>query len=224
MSKFSRIQDDIYDLAEAANAALPPELALYYGGTYLTGRMQNPEYLFIGANPGHGHWDTRQTQFERKPYREQLCKFIEEYDKNELLARRVVDVILQGEVQHLHNCAETSAYSFFGTPGLPVLDAQLKKLKDVGLFDRHATMMRTTLQEIIQDLQPKKVICIGVEVFDEVKLVCGATDKPVRTEKSEKRRVFLETDLDGTPLLGILHLSGAQPSRDELGLIAAHFQ
>lgn len=221
MSLFGHIQDEIYTLLEDANNALTPGDALYYGGTYFTGCTHNPDFLFIGANPGHINWDSRQ-QPKPEAYTPTDCKFIDEY-KNGLLAQRIVEVILHGDVGRLAACAETSAYSFFATPDVDTLDNQLKSLKAVGLFDRHAEMMRSALKNIIQETQPKNIVCIGVEVFDEVRMVCGDKSQPVFTEKPSNRRIYLESDLNGTPLIGILHLSGAQPSRAELNQISRHF-
>lgn len=216
---FDAIQSDIFDLLETANKIVPNEDALYYGGTFLTGQVGSPEILFLGINPGHGDWATRSRSFHRKPYAPCDCKFIGELEDGAPLARAIVDIVLDGNASRLESCAETSVRSFYSTPDTTILDRQLSHLSRVGLLGQHEGLMTRAVDLMLGQARPRQIVCIGLTTFSFVINRLGVSNSAIqmKSERSAsgksdpvyyKRAVF-----EGTPIHGVLHLSGGRLSQ-----------
>jgi hypothetical protein len=212
---FDRLQSQIFDFLEAANRELPQELALCYGGAFLTGKTTNPEYLFLGINPGHGKWNERPRTFSRLPFAEAPCKFIEELEDDLRLAQRVVKIVLSGDASRLAACTETSVRSFFATPDVKILDQQLAALRPSGLEKRHQKLMAEALPLILETLSPKQIVCIGMTSFQSLVNLAGEKGQCIemKSEKSASGKsdpvYYKKTLIHGIPVHGVLHLSGA---------------
>lgn len=206
-----KLQDEIYDFLEDANQILPESDALYYGDTFLSGKIERPDILFLGINPGFKGWESRPRQFTRRPFQPSACKYIEEHQDGRRLARRIVDIILAGDAQRLKACAETSVSSFFGTPNAEVLNHQLSLLRPSGLADRHEAMMTKALAAILDFVSPQEIICIGVTTFDKFVKSHGIRDRDIETAPKapgDNCRHYMRTTMDGIPVHGVYHPSG----------------
>lgn len=219
------LQDKIYDLLEAANAALPAADSLFYGGTFLSGKMERPEFLFLGINPGHSAWADRRRRFDRLPFQPSPCKFAEEFGDGARLAQKVVDIVLAGDASRLTACAETSIRSFFATPDEGTLNRQLDLLRAAGLADRHQALMDEALPAILQAVAPRQIVCIGLTTFQRFTSWAGvrADDSAMKSMPSATGKTqpvyYKRATVNGVPVHGVLHLSGGRLSaamEDEL--------
>lgn len=216
---FEAIQNDIFDLLETANRVIPGEDALYYGGTFLTGQVDSPEILFLGINPGHGAWADRPRSVERKPYARCECKFIGEFEDGAPLARAIVDIVLDGDGSRLASCAETSVRSFYSTPDTEVLDRQLTHLSRSGLVGKHDDLMTRTVDATLERAMPRQIVCIGLTTFSLLAKRLGLSHSEVqmKSERSASGKsdpvYYKRAEFKGTPIHGVLHLSGGRLSQ-----------
>ena len=212
-----KIQTSIYDFLEDANDIIPNDFALYYSGSFLSGNIQAPDYLFISINPGFGRydWDARSRKFQRKPFTLSTCKYVEEFEDKYDLAKEIVEIILNGDSSRLEACAETYALSFFATPDQKILDASLRAS---GLATRHQALMAEALLSILKIVSPKQVVCIGLSSFQMMLNLLGDKNQGVemKSVKSASGKTdpvyYKKTKIQGVPFHGVLHLSGAQLS------------
>lgn len=215
---FEAIQKDIYDLLEDANKVIPDDDALFYGGTFITGKLETPEILFLGINPGNGDWAKRSRSFQRKPFAPSPCKFCAEFDDNERLARAVVDIVLGGDSTRLASCAESSIRSFYGTPNEPTLNRQLSHLGKGGLMVRHNDLMTRAVKLILDQCKPREIVCIGTTTFGALSKLLGLSGAAIemKSEPSASGETdpvyYKRTEFNGIPIHGTLHLSGGHPS------------
>ena len=219
-SALEHIQNAIYDFQEAANKVLAKEDQLYFGGRYLTGQLDRPEFLFLGINPGYGpEFADRNNLIKRKAFEPTACKFIDEYEDGLLLAKRIVDELLQGNPGKLKNYAETSISSFFATPDEPTLKKQLTALGPHGLQASHQQLMTESVIAIIDTINPVQVVCIGLTTFSQYLKLNGVGHNGVsmKSEKSDSGNsypvYYKYTMINNRPVHGVLHLSGAHLSK-----------
>jgi hypothetical protein len=212
------LQDRIYELLEAANTVLPASDSLFYGGTFLSGTLDRPDFLFLGINPGQGAWDARPRTLDRVPFRPTPCKFAEESDGGGRLAGKIVDIVLGGDPSRLAACAETSVRSFFATPDEGILNRQLALLRPSGLAHRHQALMTDALPAILQAVAPRQIVCIGLTTFQRFTAWAG-----IRADESAMKSVpsttgktepvyYKRASINGVPVHGVLHLSGGRLS------------
>lgn len=217
---FDALQSEIYDLLEAANAVLPENDALFYGGRFLSGRIERPEFLFLGINPGQGHWAERKRVFPREDFVPGDCKFIEEHEDGAPLAGSIVDVVLNGQVDRLAACAESSVRSFYATPDVGTLDRQCSHLNRAGLLNRHNALIARGVDLILDQVQPHQIVCIGMTSFGVIEKRFGLRDIAMKSERSASGLsdpvYYKRADYKGIPIHGVLHLSGGRPSRTML--------
>lgn len=206
------IQEKIYNFIERANILLDKKDALFYGGDFITGEIHSPDVLFLGINPGFGDdWDRR--KIIQKDFELRKCKYIEEFEDNYLLARRVVDVVCGGDLTKLNWCAESSIKSIFATPNEKSLDKALSQLTPKMRLE-HDDLIR----EIIELIKPKHIICIGFIAFNKYlqqfgQSLTGQVNTKTCLTKSGKSRVYYKNAfINGIMVHGVLHLSGAQIS------------
>lgn len=228
----SNVQSRVYDFLQSANGHLDEKNALFYNGQCATGQIENPDILFISINPGYGErWDDRQKKFDFTEYRVSQCKFIDQYEdiENRKLAARIVDVLLNGKVEYLNRCAETYITSIFNTPNTEVLYASLNELGRLApeLRKDHDELSN----EIIKLIQPKHIVCIGMTAFREYLNRFGKNGyaeiqmKDSLSKSKKSRPVHLKkTVVNGIPVYGVLHLSGAQISNEALNDLKEEFR
>ncbi len=147
MLSFDQIQKGIYDFRDAANVTLTKEQRMFYSSNFVTGQIARPNFLFLGINPGFGRneWPDRDIG-SRRSVVAQPIKFLAEYEEGASLARKIVEVLFDGDVSGLNNCAESSVRSFFATPDVKVLDQQLTALPRDPLFIGHERLMEDALR------------------------------------------------------------------------------
>lgn len=202
----------------AANQYLPKNNQLFFSGDIFTGKAGNPEILFLSINPGflQSDWDEYQkslsksnvTEFMLKP-----CKYIMEYKRNAKLATKIADVILNNDITKYDNCGETYIKSFFATPDEATLNKQLSLLPS-NLQQQHQEMMQEYQKFILETIQPKHIICIGMTVFNQVKNVLkitnqDITDNTYATTAGNNRVFYKVAKYNDIHIHGMLHLSGA---------------
>ncbi|MDX9859284.1 MAG: hypothetical protein RBS99_00060 [Rhodospirillales bacterium] len=223
-AKLEGVQAEIYDFLESANAQLPGKDALYYGGQFLTGCLDRPDFLFAGINPGFGadDWIGRPKTFQRRPFEAAPCKFISEQEEGAPLASDIVGVLLNDDASRLARCAETSLVSVFATPGVPDLNRQLAA---TGLQQRHGQLMKHAVEAILEALRPKQVVCIGMTAHKAFTGTFGISQnqiamKSVKSASGLSDPVYYKcSEFNGIPVHGVLIHRTAHPSRvmlDEL--------
>ena len=222
------IQHKAYDFLQTANEHLDEQNTLFYNGQCATGQIENPNLLFISINPGFERkfWDGRKRKFDFTEYKVTPCKYIEEYEDRSPLANRIVDVLLNGKPEHLDRCAETYITSIFNTPDAKILYESLNQLTPE-LRKEHDELSN----EIINLIKPKHIVCIGLTAFSEYLNRFGKngySDIQMRDtlSASEKSRPvhIKKTVVNGIPVYGVLHLSGAQISNAALNDLKEEFK
>lgn len=221
---FNELQNEIYNLRDAANKILPAELAFYFLDTFITGKIDKPDILFLGINPGFGSadWKTRKTHTTCTPYKDKPSKFIYELTEQNKLAKEIVNVVLNGNESRLQQCAESSCRSFFATPDVSTLNVQMNLLAKAGLLDRHEALMSKFRKLVIDTIQPKQIVCVGLTTFQSfIDSYSGKHSDVVSKWKDSasgktKPVYYKHTLIEGTPVHGIIHLSGARPSKTML--------
>lgn len=210
-------QQHINDFMHRANALLPADNPLYFDGHFITGQTNHPDILFIGINPGHRDWaniEGRHANTRLIPYQSQPCKYIAEAAIGNRFARRVIDVVCDGEIERLTHCAETSLLSYFASPTERVVKAQLKQLPKAMQIE-HAQLTQLPIEQI----SPKHIVCIGWRTFDEfVKRYAQnnadatrrlSTKKlPIRMQGVDKMMdYYTKIELNGITIHGVRHFS-----------------
>lgn len=229
----SNVQNKIYDFLARANHALGDEHALMYYGQFASGHMQDPNILFVSINPGHywkneegKTWAMRPKTFEYVDFKSTPCKYIEEYEDKYKLATRIVEVLLDGNAERLNHCAETYITSIFNTPDAKTLFGSLNKLTPE-LRKEHDELSN----EIIKLIQPKHIVCIGMTAFNAYLNRFGKNGyaeiqmKNSLSASGKSHPVHLKkTVVNGIPVYGVLHLSGAQISNEALNDLKEEFR
>lgn len=223
------IQHKIYDFLQTANEHLDEQNALFYNGQCATGQIENPDVLFISINPGYGeNWGDRKKKFDFTEYKVSPCKFIDQYEdiENRKLAARIVSVLLNGKVERLNRCAETYITSIFNTPDAKTLFGSLNKLTPE-LRKQHDELSN----EIINLIKPKHIVCIGLTAFSEYLNRFGKNGyadiqmKDTKSASGKSDPVHLKkTVVNGIPVYGVIHLSGAHPSNEALNDLKEEFK
>ncbi|GAB6052044.1 hypothetical protein JCM17960_08640 [Magnetospira thiophila] len=215
------IQCAIYDFLETANGALEAKDRMFYGGHFLTGRIEQPKFLFLGINPGFGanDWPQRPLSIPRNSFSPIPCKFVDEHKDGARLAQKIVDVALQGYADKLETCAESSLRSFFATPDEPTLNGQLAALAAKDLHKEHDRLMTDAVKTIVETTNPKHIVCIGMTAFKRFMNVFGGNpaDVKMKSAKSASGKsdpvYYKHTMINDRPVHGLLHLSGGHPSK-----------
>lgn len=217
---FKDKQDQINEFLTKANAALPNDNPMYFDGRFITGRINNPDILFLGINPGHGDWgslENRKKFTKQIPFEELPCKYIDGFTNKEALAKRIVNIICDDDISKLDNCAETSYFSYFATPDVKVLKAQLNALPK-HLKKEHQELID---MQIIEEVKPKNIVCIGLRAFNDLtKLYPNAELEEIKSVPSKSgktiRTYYKRSSIGQIPVHGLIHLSGAHPSNEML--------
>jgi len=226
----NNVQNKIYDFLQRANNHLDEKNALFYNGQCATGKIDNPDLLFISINPGfeNQYWGERKKKFDFTEYKVTPCKYIDEYKdiENRKLADRIVNVLLDGKVERLNHCAETYVTSIFNTPDTKILYESLNQLTPE-LRKEHDELSN----KIINLIKPKHIVCIGLTAFSEYLNRFGKNGyadiqmKDTLSASGKSRPVHLKkTVVNGIPVYGILHLSGAQISTEALNDLKEEFK
>ncbi len=211
-------QQQINDFLTRANSYLEGN-PLFFAGHFITGKLNNPDILFIGINPGHRYWHdltARQNNTKLVNFKSLPCKFIEDAAHGNRFARRVIDVACLGDSEKLEHCAETSLLSYFASPTESVVKAQLKQLpKSMQL--EHQALTQLPLAQIA----PKHIVCIGWRTFDEFikryqnprksRSEMPSRQLPIRVTKdsssSKLMDFYVKTEVGGIPVHGVRHFS-----------------
>ena len=221
---YDKLQLRIYNFIEKANLHLGDDNAFYYGGHFATGQLYKPDMLFVGINPGYesNKWQERPKAFEFINFEEVPCKYVEDFT----LAKKVLNILLDGNATRLERCAETSLMSIFATPNVSILNNTLSHLSPE-LKKEHDDLTH----EVVDRIGPKQVVCIGLTTFTEYLKCFGQDGYEVPVMKSFKSCsgksdpvYYKYTVVRGTPVYGVLHLSGAQPSIEALSSLRKEFK
>lgn len=224
----NNVQNKIYDFLQRANNHLDEKNAIFYNGQCVTGKIDNPDLLFISINPGYERkiWDIRSKKLAFAEYKVRPCKYLEEHEDHSPLANRIVDVMLNGKPEHLDRCAETYITSIFNTPDAKILYESLSQLTPE-LRKEHDELSN----EIINLIKPKHIVCIGLTAFSEYLNRFGKNGyadiqmKDTLSASGKSRPVHLKkTVVNGIPVYGVLHLSGAQISTEALNDLKEEFK
>jgi hypothetical protein len=78
------------------------------------------------------------------------------------------------------------------------------------------------VEEAIRILQPRFILTEGIQTFQILKSILPGTSDPKFEPGSRGRAIFAKSIFEETPLLGIIHLTGARPSNAEFQNIARY--
>jgi hypothetical protein len=73
---------------------------------------------------------------------------------------------------------------------------------------------------LIQELQPQAIVAIGFDVFDALRPTKKEVKHSRKTSNDRTDRVVATGEVEGCPVVGTLHLSGAQMSKGDRDVIA----
>jgi uracil-DNA glycosylase len=171
--------------------------------------IRNAEILFIGYQPGGSEKDAKE---ERTKGTDRgwppICEYaIETWP----LAPRMRQVF---GAERLKRCVGTNAI-FLRYPNANRYRRELSsKRNDIEKFCTEKVAI------IVEAIEPKQIVTIG---FATLKMF-GPT-KPELISESERRYALTKTGkVANREALGIIHLSGARPSRSDLTRLASHLQ
>jgi hypothetical protein len=210
------IFETYHNRAQSLFAEATSKDGLHYDGKFITGRLEAPDTLFLGINPGFGG---EKYEINSAVFMPQDCKYIGE---TYLFAQRIVDVVMGGDESRLKSCAETSYRSFLATPDVKALETVLSQ-QDKEWRREHDLMMQDWQRTLIETIRPKRVICIGIgdkgpfhELLRAFKLDRNKVVEETLSEKSASGKsdpvFYKRATISGIPVHGVLHLSGAHPS------------
>ncbi len=190
----------------------------HYSGQFISGKLDSTEILFLGINPGFSPGEDKLENWKPETFPEPasefgdiVCDYINQFDYKCPLATRISEIIFGGDNSQFRDCAETSFYSYFATPNLGILETMLNKISQED-SDAHDAIMQDLREIILDEIKPKKIICIGVSTFDSFIWNFKIPYDNNLAHKSNGRRYLLETEVSGIPVVGIIHLSGGRPN------------
>lgn len=228
ISYFEYKQHRINDFLLRANKLLPADNPLFFSGGFISGQTDNPDILFFGINPGHRQWQdlaSRKANTKLVGYQPMPCKYIEDAKCGNHFAKRVIDIVCNGDSSKLKSCAETSLLSYFASPTESVVKAQIKQLpKD--MQDEHRLLTELDINLI----NPNHIVCIGWRTFDEFIKRYGRINKdnshqqgrtdhanlltkqaPIAINGKDKDAKMMDyyerTEVNGIPVHGVRHFS-----------------
>lgn len=229
MTEFEEKQQLINNFLIRANGILPEDDPLFFSGHYLTGQTENPDILFIGINPGHRQWQdltARKAMTQIQPYQQVPCKYIEESQSGNRFAKRVLDIVCDGDMSKLEHCAETSLLSYFASPTESVMKQQINQLPKA-MQAQHRALTELNIELI----QPKHIVCIGWRTFDEFIQRYGNLDEGTKSVRAflasnsntvakqlpiaingkdidlKMMDYYIRTEVAGIPVHGVRHFS-----------------
>ena len=204
MEKFKELNQEIYNFVKSANTQLPYEDRIYYSCNFISGKLENPKYLFVGLNPGYGEpWKNRPS-LTFKPWIP--IPIGEYYLKNSLEELYGSEILKTCALINLHPIA---------TPDGEILDTQTQKLCELGLGKQYEEIKRKILGTVIEQVKPKEIVCIGVQTFDIFAKIYKLKIE-VAKKRSNGHRLYLRSARkENFPNVhGVVHLTGARPPLD----------
>lgn len=157
--------------------------------------------LFLGTQPG-GTLETAVPGGQQDWPKE--CMYLSEFGR---LGSRLREI---WGIARLRHCTGLNA-NFFRAPSTKVWGSVPKTLRgEIEAF------CRIRAETIVRALAPQRIVIIGLRTFG--RLTSGSV------ALTGERRVLVKTGiLWGAPAFGIIHISGARVSRDDLDRLAAYF-
>jgi len=120
----------------------------------------------------------------------------------------------------LEKSCETYIKSFFATKDEKALDELLNRFRDQNskLLDEHEVIMTKMLKLVIEQIEPKIIVVIGVENFD---YFCCWGKKSVELKRENGNRLLSFAKKGETDVYGVVHLSSkhtkvTQDEKDKL--------
>jgi hypothetical protein len=211
IQKFEELEKGICDFAEKIHEQVP----VHYEGPFITGKLKKPEILFLSFNPGGGSENTVKCgKFEKKQ-----LKYLEEDGR---LANALSKIF---EKNILENSCETYFKSFFATEDKKKLEELLDDFesRNPKLRKDHDDLMKKLLELVTEQIEPKKIVCIGLDVFDRFCRRSGLTEEKKLFRENGKRLLSFAKKGE-TPVYGVVHLSGVPLSHLELKELKTFFQ
>lgn len=224
MNNFEKIKEfniNIVDFQERANKVLKYEDRLEYDTAIYSGPVDNIDILFLSINPGFNseEWTARKADIDYSDLELGSIKYDKDGGNGEL-NKAINDVILNGKTELLANCAETYFKAIFASPNETILNQQLNKLPPE-LRAEHEKIMSDYREFVLNELHPKRIICLGIKVYDHVVSVLKIPTNKIESDRN--RRFFCEAKFNDIPIFGVLHLSGARPSNKNKEFIRNYF-
>lgn len=213
---FENLNKVIYDFVKSTNEQLSNNDRMFYSCNFISGKVGNPKYLFIGLNPGYNseEWEDRPL-LAYKSW--SLVPVGEYYLKNELEQVFGSEILDESALINLHPIA---------TPDQEVLTTQTGNLGILGVGGQYDKIKKNTLKTIIDELKPEKIVCIGVETFDLFIKIFQLKVDATLTKKDNGHRFYLQSKpIESFPnVYGIIHLTGAMVSNNEKEILKNCFK
>lgn len=159
----------------------------------------NAPYLFLGYQPGGGTKDFDESQHIRWP---EKCVYA---SRCWPLAKQICLIWDKALVEQ---CTGLNAI-FFRSPNIKAW----KSLKS-GIREPAEQFSLLKAEKLIRLLRPQRIVIVGLGTVDMLPLKHSKT--VFMSAKGRPRRVLVKGELWGLPAFGIIHLSGARLSKDDM--------
>ena len=212
---FEDLNKEIYDFVKSANAQLSSDDRIFYSCNFISGKLNNPQYLFIGLNPGYDdkEWEDRPLLTYKSWSLVPVGKYYLKNALEDIFGSKILD---ESALVNLHPIA---------TPDKTILNTQTTNLGRLGLGEQYDKIKKNTLKTIIEELKPKKIVCIGVQTFDLFKKIFKFEVDTKLTKKANGHRLYLQSKCIETfpNIYGIIHLTGARVLNSEKAILKSCF-
>lgn len=184
--------------------------AVFYGKV-----NPNPSLLFIGLNPGGNQvgLDWKADALNKLSEEQDYIRYAQQADYP--LAQRTYQLFEEIGQRELLSTSVKTNLVFFRSPNWKVLPKKAMAM----------SLCQPIVKEIIHELRPRVLLCESIAVLDWVVSFLNKEQplKRVQMQKRGNRRkyVSLNSDKDHSTakVIGITHLSGSRPSREDLNEI-----
>jgi len=203
-SLYNEIVQDLNDCDDS-------NLGIHYSGYPYSGDLRSSDILILSVNPGFGEeWDTRHCMEPVDPPQEN--KYIGEFEEGAPLATQLNDTLCGGNPDLFKRMVEAYISTPYSTPDAEIYERTFNSLSQE-VWEKHRDLRDTMIDDILNEVSPKLIICIGVNVYNQsVKLLNKIDGYQVETPSSWETKTnnnhYIDQPLkNGTRLLGCKHLS-----------------
>lgn len=185
-----------------------PQLKHGYSVFYSPVKL-NPDLMIIGVNPGGSNEDFNREKALLVPTEHEYIT------ENYPIAKKTKGLFESiGKIKTLDNSIKLNL-NFFRSKDMAEwkeTDSQIRKELE--------SFCRDKVMEIINTLKPRIIIAEGVgETYPKLKELLSNPQDEKEVKGINDRNIYMSCDSDQCKLIGIIHVSGARVSNDELNLI-----
>jgi hypothetical protein len=212
MMDYSKEFASLYNLIiEDLNECGDSNLGIHYSGFPYSGDLQSSDILILSVNPGFGEeWNTRHCMEPVAPPREN--KYISELKEGATLATQLNDTLCAGNPDLFMKMVEAYIATPYATPNEEIYNDTFNSLSQE-VWEKHRDLRDAMITNILNEMSPKLIICIGVNVYNQsVKLLRKIdgyqVESPSSWETKTNNNHYIDQSLkNGARMLGCKHLS-----------------